>query len=295
MSLCYICPRRCGADRDNGQTGVCNAPKLPGVARAALHHWEEPCVSGCRGSGTVFFCGCNLSCLFCQNHEISTYKIKGTPFDEHRLISTFLRLQELGAHNINLVTPTPHAQMLINVLAKAKQAGLTIPIVYNTNAYELVETLKRLEGLVDIYLPDIKYFSAGPAGKYSDAPDYFEYAAPAVMEMQRQCGTLQLDNNGLAVKGVLIRHLVLPGSLDETRGVLNFIAENLPHHTYISLMSQYMPAHKADSEPLNRRLTRREYDRAIEHCLALGLENVFIQGMSASNPQYTPDFNLVYE
>lgn len=295
MSLCNICPRRCNADRSGGQYGVCKAGSLPGVARAALHFWEEPCISGSRGSGTVFFCGCNLSCLFCQNYDISTCANPGKPFDEAGLVAAFLRLQELGAHNINLVTPTTHTEMLIKALSRARLEGLKIPVVYNTNGYELVETLKRLDGLVDVYLPDIKYASACLAARYSNAEDYFAYAAPAVLEMQRQCGTLKFDAQGLAVRGVLIRHLVLPGSVDETRSVLDFIAQNLPASTWISLMCQYAPAHKADFKPLNRRLTRREYDRAVEYCLSLGLNNVFIQELSSADLKFTPDFNSIYE
>lgn len=289
MSGCSQCPRLCGADRSLGP-GACGAPATPHVARVALHMWEEPCLSGERGAGTIFFCGCNLSCLFCQNHEISHGAI-GSRMDVEELASLMLRLQEMGAHNIDLVTPTPHLHVLLPALKRAKEAGLAIPVVYNTNGYELVESLKRLEGLVDIYLPDLKYVSAVAAQRYSGAADYFQYAGPALLEMQRQCGVLELDGQGLAKRGLIVRHLVLPGSVDEARGALDFIAANLPRDTQISLMSQYVPCHLALKPPLNRRLTAREYQRAVDHCLSLGLTRVFVQEMEAADPAYTPPFD----
>ncbi len=289
MSGCMQCPRRCGADRSR-ENGLCGAPATPHVARAALHLWEEPCLSGTRGAGTIFFCGCNLDCLFCQNYEISHGTI-GSRLDAAELAALMLRLQGIGAHNIDLVTPTPHLHVLLCALEKAKAAGLTIPVVYNTNGYELVESLRRLEGLVDIYLPDLKYVSAVAAQKYSGAAGYFQYAAPAILEMQRQCGVLQVDEEGIARRGLIVRHLVLPGSVDEARGALDFIAANLPKDTRISLMSQYVPCHRAVTPPLNRRLTRREYQRAVDYCLSLGLTQVFVQEMEAADAAYTPLFD----
>ena len=289
MSACMQCPRRCGADRSR-ENGLCGAPATPHVARAALHMWEEPCLSGTRGAGTIFFCGCNLDCLFCQNYEISHGAI-GSRLDAGELADLMLCLQGMGAHNIDLVTPTPHLHVLLPALEKAKAAGLTIPVVYNTNGYELVESLRSLEGLVDIYLPDLKYISAVAAQKYSGAADYFQYAAPAILEMQRQCGVLQLDEEGIARRGLIVRHLVLPGSVDEARGALDFIAANLPKDTRISLMSQYVPCHRAVTPPLNRRLTRREYQRAVDYCLSLGLTQVFVQEMEAADAAYTPLFD----
>ena len=288
MSRCQLCPRRCGADRSRAK-GLCGAGDLPQIARAALHPWEEPVLSGSRGAGTIFFCGCNLFCIFCQNHAISHGAI-GPRMDAEALATLMLRLEEAGAHNIDLVTPSPHLPTLIPALQTAKAKGLSIPVVYNTNAYELVESLKQLEGLVDIYLPDLKYVSAAAGEKYSGAADYFQYAAPAILEMQRQCGSLVLDENGLARRGLLIRHLVLPGSVDEARGALDFIAQNLPLDTQVSLMSQYVPCHLATKPPLNRRLTRREYGRAVEYCLSLGLTRVYIQDMEAADPSFTPPF-----
>ncbi|MEA5060347.1 MAG: radical SAM protein [Candidatus Pelethousia sp.] len=289
MSGCSLCPRRCGVDRSR-ETSACGAPSTPYIARAALHMWEEPCLSGTRGAGTIFFCGCNMDCLFCQNYTISHGAV-GSRMNAEALASLMLHLQEMGAHNIDLVTPTPHLQVLLPALQLAKAQGLSIPVVYNTNGYELVESLKSLEGLVDIYLPDLKYVSAVAAQKYSGVADYFQYAAPAILEMQRQCGVLQLDEKGMARKGLIVRHLVLPGSVDEARGVMDFIKQNLPKDTQISLMSQYVPCHRAIHPPINRRLTRKEYERSLDYCLSLGLQRVFIQELSAADSSYTPHFD----
>lgn len=289
MSGCCLCPCRCGANRSR-ERGECGAPSTPHVARAALHRWEEPCLSGTRGAGAIFFCGCNLDCLFCQNHEISHGAI-GSRMEAAELSDLMLRMQEMGAHNIDLVTPTPHLAVLIPALKQARENGLSIPVVYNTNGYELVESLRRLEGLVDIYLPDLKYVSVAAAKKYSGKADYFQYAAPAILEMQRQCGRLVLDAAGIAQRGLIIRHLVLPGSVDEARGALGFVAQNLPKDTQVSLMCQYVPCHRAVAPPLNRRLTRREYQRAMDYCLSLGLTRVFVQEEGAADPAYTPPFD----
>lgn len=285
---CRQCPRRCGVDRSQG-VGYCGASALPQIARADLHMWEEPCLSGSQGAGAIFFCGCNLACIFCQNHTISHGAV-GPSMDAGTLAALMLRLQEKGAHNIDLVTPTPHLHVIRPALEQAKTQGLRIPVVYNTNGYELVEALRTLEGLVDIYLPDLKYVSQAAARQYSGAADYFDFARPAVLEMQRQCGVLQLNEAGIATRGLLIRHLVLPGSVDEARGILDFIAAELPPDTQISLMSQYVPCYLATIPPLNRRLTKREYLRAVEYCLNLGLTRVYIQEMDSADEAYTPPF-----
>lgn len=290
MSGCYLCPRECGADRSKGP-GMCGAASLPYVGRAALHHWEEPCISGVSGSGAIFFCGCNMRCVFCQNHEISRGRA-GRTCDADGLASMMLALQAQGAHNINLVSPAPFLNVLTEAIPKARSLGLCIPIVYNTNAYEKASALKALEGLVDIYLPDLKYVSQGIAQKYSGTGDYFTFASSALEEMRRQVGGLQLSDSGIAARGMIIRHLVLPGSVDETRRVLDYIAASFPGDTAISLMSQYVPCYRAAEYPaLNRRLMKREYDRAVEYCLSLGLENVFIQGMDSADGGFTPDFD----
>lgn len=289
MSECNLCPRQCGADRATGP-GACGATMLPHVARAALHMWEEPCISGTRGSGAIFLCGCNLSCVFCQNYDISHGTV-GEPADANRLAGLMLYLQEKGAHNVNLVTPAPHVDIIIPAIQIARQKGLTIPILYNTNAYERVETLRRLEGLIEIYLPDFKYVDGRVSAKYSGAGDYFAYALPAIQEMVRQCGELAVDARGIAQRGVIIRHLVLPGSVDESRRVLQCIAQEFSKTTAVSLMSQYVPAYRADFPPLNRKLLKREYDRAVHFCLDLGLQNVMIQELSSAKPEYTPVFD----
>ena len=247
--------------------------------------------SGSHGSGAVFFSGCNLSCLFCQNYEISAYQ-KGSLCQPERLAEIFLQLQAQDAHNINLVTPTPHLLAIRTALKLAKAQGLHLPVLYNTNAYERVESLQSLEGLVDIYLPDLKYVSPAFSKRLSGAEDYFDFAAPAIQEMQRQVGLLQLDNNGIAVRGLLIRHLVLPGCLEETRFVLNHISQALPQGTWLSLMRQYTPAGNIAQLPsmLKRTLTEREYQRAVQYCLDLGMEHVLLQEKEAANCAFTPAF-----
>ncbi len=289
MSACDICPRNCLVDR-NVDRGYCGARANPNIARAALHFYEEPCISGSAGSGAIFFSGCNLHCLFCQNYSISNSMI-GREYDAEGLAEIMLRLQAQDAHNINLVTPSPHVKVIAQAILKAKKQGLCIPVVYNTNAYEKVETLMLLEGLVDIYLPDLKYASAKISKLYSGAENYFEYASLAVKEMYRQTGDLRIGHGGIAERGVLIRHLVLPGSVDETRAVLDYIKNAFSEEMHISLMSQYVPGYEADFPPLNRKLLKREYDRAVDYCANLGFKNVYVQKMSSAKSEYTPDFN----
>ncbi|OAT84845.1 radical SAM protein [Desulfotomaculum copahuensis] len=289
---CTLCPRRCGANREAGKNGFCCAPARPKIALASLHFGEEPCISGTAGSGTVFFSHCNLKCVFCQNHEISQGGF-GREVDVEQLAQIFIKLQEKGAHNINLVSPTPYVPVISPAIKVARRRGLAIPVVYNTNAYENVETLALLEGLVDIYLPDLKYFSAEPARRYSAAPDYFHAATAAIKEMYRQVGTPVLDKNGLARRGLIIRHLVLPGQVADSIHVLHWIAGNLPREVYISLMAQYFPAHRAVRiPPLDRRLRVDEYEDVVNCLLKLGLQNGFVQEMEAATEEYVPDFNL---
>lgn len=251
-------------------------------------HEKEP-GPGARGSGGVFFSGCNMRCIFCQNSDISARQ-KGELCDSERLSSLFLGLQAQGAYNINLVTPTPHITALQQAIPLARARGLTIPIVYNTNAYESVEALRCLEGLIDIYLPDLKYVSPALSARFSDTPDYFAHAAHAILEMQRQVGSLQLGQDGLGLRGLILRHLALPGCPDDTRRVLDFAAESLPLHTQLSLMRQYTPCAPGLPPPLNRRLTEREYARAVQYCLDKGLERVWIQGEESAQNFYTPPF-----
>lgn len=290
MPFCDICPRNCPVDRAK-KPGFCGAGRLPRVARAMLYLWEEPPISGSRGAGAVFFSGCNLRCVFCQNSDISA-TITGTEMDEEALCALFLRLEQAGAHNVDLVTPTPHANALFGAISLAKARGLSIPVVWNSNAYENVGMLKRMEGLVDVYLPDLKYVSEALSKKYSGAADYFAAAGEAIKEMARQTGPFLTDGEGIAKKGTLVRHLVLPGSGDDTRRVIDFVAEELGGSVGFSLMRQYTPMFAAKNMPfLNRRLTKREYERAVEHAVSRGLENAFIQKGGSADAAYTPAFD----
>ncbi len=285
---CTACPRGCNVDRDAG-TGGCGVGNEYVVARAAPHYWEEPYISGEKGSGTVFFSGCNLRCVFCQNYEVSRAEC-GKAVSEKQLMRIFDSLVEKGVHNINLVTPTHYAPMLAETLRKYHSP---VPIVYNSSGYESVETLKMLEGLVDIYLPDIKYFDSGPSAKYSGAQNYFEFASKAVLEMHRQVGDLDVGEDGTARKGLLIRHLVLPGNISQATKIFAWIAENLSEQTYVSLMRQYVPYGKAkEMPPLDRCLTDREYSIVKKKILALGFDNCCFQSKAAAEEKFIPDFAL---
>lgn len=294
MGVCNICPRLCGVDRENTR-GYCGAEAEPRVARAALHLWEEPPISGSAGSGAIFFSGCNLRCVFCQNFEISA-AIIGTPCDEERLCDLFFELEGQGAHNINLVTPTPHTALLRRAMLLARRRSFALPFVWNSNAYERVDVLRSLEGLVDIYLPDLKYVSSRKAEKYSDAPGYFDAASAAILEMERQVGPLKVNGEGLATGGLLIRHLVLPGAVGQARAVMDWVCGSLGKGTHLSLMRQYTPMYRTAREPeafplLARKLTRREYQRAVEYARLLGMENVYLQSAQSADCAFTPPFD----
>lgn len=287
---CLLCPHRCGRNRLTGERGVCQAPAAPKIAKTMLHHWEEPCISGTHGSGTVFFSHCNLKCIYCQNFLIS-HEGRGREINVADLAAEFLQLQKQGAHNINLVSPSPYLPSICAALTLAKKDGLSIPVIYNTNGYELPASLQYLEGLIDIYLPDLKYYSNAVSAKLSGINDYFEIATPAILTMFNQVGVPQFDQDGLITRGLLIRHLVLPNHLDESRRILEWIVQNLPNTVYISLMAQYYPAYQAGKNPkINRILTEAEYDQIVDYCLELGLENGFTQEVTASDPKYTPEF-----
>lgn len=288
MADCTLCPRACGADRSVNR-GWCGADEQPRIAKIMLHRWEEPYISGTRGSGAVFFCGCNLGCVYCQNHTIRDGGV-GELYSAGMLADAFLALEENGAHNINLVTAAPYVPKVAESLRLAKSLGLSIPVVYNSSGYECVEALKLLQGLVDIYLPDWKYISPLLSQKFSRAPDYAAVASGAILEMHRQVGDLQLDEEGIAKRGLAIRHLILPGCADDSRSVLDAIVSTLPACTYISLMSQYTPQPDTTIFPLNRRITRREYDRVMSYALSLGLYNILIQQLDSAETSYTPHF-----
>ena len=286
MTACTLCPRRCGVDR-SVKTGFCGMGEMPKVARAALHFWEEPCISGTRGSGTVFFSGCTLRCAFCQNYEIS-HLGQGKEIMVQRLADIFSMLEDQGAHNINLVTATPFVPVILQALELRKPG---IPIVWNTGGYETVETLKMLEGVVDIYLPDLKHVSSRLSKLCAGAPDYFEVASQAIQEMCRQTGPAVYDENGMLQKGVIVRHLILPGCTMDSRKVLDFIAESLPKGTPVSLMRQYTPSSYCQIPGLDRRITDAEYDRVLAHFQALGLTG-YTQEKESADSAYTPPFDL---
>jgi putative pyruvate formate lyase activating enzyme len=277
LSGCKLCPRKCGANRLEGERGFCGAGRLARVAAASVHHGEEPPISGTRGSGTIFFSHCNMRCIFCQNYPISQYG-NGREMDAATLSAEMLRLRDRGVHNVNFVTPTPHAPQMAEAVLRAREAGFDIPVVYNTNGYDSIETLTSLEGIVDIYLPDAKYRSADLAGAVSGTPGYARCNDAAIDEMVRQVGLLSHVDDGTAVRGVLVRHLVLPGRVEETEAVLANLAERYGTDLPLSLMGQYFPAWRAAStEGFDRKLSRREYGRAIEAAERLGFRNVFIQ------------------
>lgn len=289
--ICDLCPRQCGAERTEYEPGgVCASPLLPRIARAAAHFGEEPCISGERGSGTVFFSGCNLRCVFCQNHEISRGGA-GKMVSIERLRDIFLELQDTGVHNINLVTPTHYADAVIQALSMAR---LSIPVAWNSSGYDSVETLRRLEGLVQIYMPDFKYMDAAAAKKYSAAPDYPEVAKAAVREMYRQTGNFSVDDEGILQSGVLIRHLILPGAEANTRAVIDFTADEFPAEGVLfSLMSQYTPMPGAAAFPeLSKTVTAAENDRLVEYMLSRGIEYGFWQEPCSATEEMIPAFDF---
>ena len=281
---CDLCPRRCGVDREAGEFGACRCPALPVVARAARHDWEEPCISGSRGSGAVFFSGCNLGCVYCQNREISR-EIKGKRLDANRLREVFLRLRDTGVHNLNLVTPTPYAR----VIAEALEMPMGIPVVLNCWGYESIETLRMLEGKVDVWLPDMKYSEAAPAAALSTAPDYVRRADAAIREMYRQAGPYVIDGEGLLTRGVLVRHLVLPGYLSSSKVVLEWFADTFGRgKALLSLMAQYTPNGLGGPD---RSLTREEYDEVRDYLYMLGIRDGYLQEPQAAAGSYVPAFD----
>ncbi len=285
---CNMCPRKCNIDREK-QAGFCGMKNKIKIARAELHFWEEPCISGKNGSGTIFFSGCPLRCVYCQNEEISSGGY-GKEISVERLAEIFKELEEKGAHNINLVTPTHYVEQILEAL---KIYRPKIPIVYNCSGYESVEMLKKLDGIIDVYLTDIKYYDNEVSKKYSKAEDYFEVASQAVKEMISQQPENIFDENSIMQKGVIIRHLVLPLNLTQTRKILQWIKDELSENVIISLMSQYVPMGKASEyKEINRKITSREYDKALSIVEECGFENVFIQELDSSSEDFIPPFNL---
>ncbi len=293
---CQLCPRMCQVNRVKGQTGVCKVSSKLKVARAALHFWEETCISGTKGSGAVFFSGCSMHCVFCQNQEIAQ-GVSGKEISKERLVEIFLELQEQGANNINLVTPGQYVPHIIWGVEQAKRQGLNIPIVYNTSSYEKIETLKQLEGIVDVYLPDFKYWSPELAAKYSNAPDYPEVAKAAIAEMVRQQPEVLFSYDGeqdvdLIQKGVIVRQLLLPGQLSDAKKIVSYLHEAYGEKIYLSLMSQYTPLKHVQNYPeLNRKVSRKAYDEYVDYALAIGVENGYIQEEDVAEESFIPAFD----
>lgn len=289
LNRCELCPRRCGVNRAGGETGFCGASDKIKIARSALHFWEEPCISGQSGSGTVFFSHCTMKCVFCQNYAISTLN-GGYSMTAGELAECFLDLQSQGALNINLVTPTHYVPQIIKALEIAKSSGLSLPVLYNTSGYERVETLRLLDGLIDIYMPDMKYYSDKYAVKYSNAPNYFSIASEAVAEMFRQIGK-PVFKDGIMQRGVIVRHLMLPGLLFDTKKIIDYLYSVYGDDIYISLMSQYTPLEHVKKYPeLDRRLNPGHYAAMIDYCAGLGITNAFVQDGESAEESFIPPF-----
>ena len=291
LSSCTLCPRNCKADRNSGKTGFCGVDSTIYLARAALHMWEEPCISGKKGSGAVFFSGCGLRCCFCQNHDIAIGS-RGLPVTVERLSEIFLELKEKGAANINLVTGTHYVPQIIQALDMAREKGMDLPVVYNSSGYEKLETLKLLEGYVDVYLPDMKYMESELAQKFSHAADYPETAKTAIGEMVRQTGKCEFGEDGYIRKGTIVRHLILPGHTRNSVKVLKYLHETYGDNIYISIMNQYTPVRTFDTcKELNRKVTKREYENVLDAAVDMGIKNGFIQEGETASESFIPDFD----
>ena len=292
LSKCEICPRKCKVNRIEGIKGFCKCDDKIRIALVSSHYFEEPCISGKEGSGTIFFSNCNLSCVYCQNYEVSQ-EGKGKEVSIERLSEIMLEQQARGVNNINLVTGTMYIYQIIEAIKIAKSKGLTIPIVYNTSGYETIETIKDLEGIVDIYLPDLKYYSDELALKYSNCPNYFEYATKAIKEMINQIGENEFNDKGIMTKGVIVRHLILPNHVQNSKNILKWIKDNLPHNTYVSVMAQYFPTNKAKSiEGINRKINLKEYKEIENYLYTLGLDEGYMQDLGEHEEEYVPNFDF---
>ncbi len=290
LSSCNLCPHNCNVNRLEGKIGRCRCNAKVKIALASLHYYEEPCISGKNGSGTVFFSNCNLNCKYCQNYEISQAG-KGREIEIEELAKIFLDQQEKGANNINLVTPTSYVYHIIEALDIAKKNGLNIPIIYNTNGYENIETIELLKGYIDVYLPDLKYYSNEISKKYSGIDNYFEISTKAIKKMYEQVGTPIFNEDGIIQKGVIIRHLVLPNHILNSKHILKWIKKNMPNDTYVSVMAQYFPTYKAkEDELINRKLTKNEYKQIEEYLYSIDLENGYIQELGEHEEEYVPNF-----
>jgi len=291
LNKCMLCPRNCGVNRNNNALGFCKMGKDLMVARATLHFWEEPIISGEKGSGTVFFSGCNLKCVFCQNFQISTNNF-GKKITTERLSEIFLELQSQGANNINLVTPTHFIPQIIEAITLAKAKGLNLPIVYNSSGYEKIETIKLLKGYIDIYLPDFKYFDDRYAIKYSKCPNYFEYASKSIAEMISQTGKPVFNSEGLLVKGTIVRHMMLPRLLEDSKKIIHYLVENYNDDIFISIMNQYTPTNNIQKYPeINCTVSNEEYDSLIDYAIDIGIKNGFMQEGETQKTSFIPEFD----
>lgn len=291
LENCTLCPRECKVNRLNGEVGFCNSTDKIKVARAALHFWEEPCISGDKGSGTVFFSNCNLKCVFCQNNDISQCNA-GKEITIERLSEIFLELQEKGALNINLVTPTHYVPQIIEALKIAKNNGLNLPIVYNSSGYEKIETIKALKGYIDVYLPDLKYYNNKYSSKYSNAKNYFNFACNAINEMVNQVGENEFDSNGIIKKGVIVRHLLLPGLLFDSKKILDYLYETYNDKIYISIMNQYTPLEHVKKYPeINKKISEKYYETVIDYAVSIGIKNAYIQEEGTAKESFIPSFD----
>ena len=292
LEKCEICPHECGINRTKKQIGRCKSTDKIKIALYSIHKFEEPCISGGNGSGTVFFSNCNLNCIYCQNYEISQ-EGKGKEISVEELADIFIKQQNRKAENINLVTPTRYTLQIIEAIKIAKKRGLNIPIIYNTNGYEKVETLKLLEGYVDVYLPDLKYYDDELGKKYSKVDKYFEIAVKAIKEMYRQVGSPKLDERGMIKSGLMIRHLVLPNNIENSKKILRWIKENIDENVYVDIMAQYFPTYKAkESKDLNRKLTKEEYKEIEEYVYDLNTKNGYMQDLGEHEEEYVPKWEI---
>lgn len=292
LEKCEICPHKCKVNRALGNRGRCRCNDKIKIALASIHNYEEPCISGKNGSGTIFFSNCNLKCIYCQNYEISQLD-KGKKITIDHLAEIFINQQNKNVNNINLVTPTMYVPQIIEAIKIARNNGLKIPIIYNSNGYENVETIKMLDGYIDVYLPDLKYYSNEIAKKYSKIDNYFSNAVSAIKEMQKQVGNPIFNEDGIIQKGVIIRHLILPNHILNTKKILKYIKENFDENTYISVMAQYFPTYKAkDDDKINRKISKKEYREVEEYLYLLNLKNGYIQELGEHEEEYVPNFDL---
>ena len=294
LKKCELCPHNCKVNRLNGEIGRCKCKDKVKIALASVHYYEEPCISGENGSGTIFFSGCNLNCKFCQNYEISQLG-KGIEITIEELSDIFIKQQNKGVNNINLVTPTMYVYQIIEAIKIARKKGLDIPIIYNSNGYENIETIKKLNGYIDVYLPDLKYYDDEIAYKYSGINNYFENAKLAILEMQKQVGVPKLNGNGIIQKGLIIRHLVLPNNIENSKKILRWIKSNINEEVYISIMAQYFPSYKAKQmNDINRKLSEEEYAKIEDLVYELDIKNGYMQELGEHEEEYVPDFNLTF-